>query len=89
MDRQLERNETIGFTLAMFRCRACRVAGLGGGDYIEVRAQFRHSDRFVWRLGPNLTIYELKELTAYNLLNLLKDCATDLQKVASELRSHA
>ena len=90
MDRQLKNGESISFDLPQFHCVATKTASPWlRDDWVEVIVNLKGGDRYMMRLGPNLTINQLKDLTAYKLLDLLKDWAIDLQKVVNELRSNA
>ena len=89
MDRYLEVGESISFDLPQFHCDATKMGGPWlRSESIDVVISFGGGgDRYIFRMGPNLTIDQIKEFTAYKLLDLLKDWAIDLQKVAVELRS--
>jgi len=88
MNHCLEAGESISFRLSQFNCVATYFDDPPFIDaQIQVVVRLCGGNRYMIQMGPNLTVDQIKELTAYKLLELLTEWATDLQKAAMELRS--
>ena len=87
MSRLLEPNELVCFGFSHFDCEARRRCDMA--DDIEVVVKMFRGDRFLFRCGPSLTLAELQELTAYRILDYLRDVSKEAQNYAKRVREES
>lgn len=87
MSRQLEPNELFCFGFSHFDCEARRQSEMGPRfEEIVITITMFRGTRYRFFCNPTLTVDEIRELTAYRILDQLKAYHTEVRGYAEKVR---
>ena len=86
MSRRLNPNELVCFGFPHFDCEARYLANPIQGDIVEVTILMYKGTRYRFLCNHTLTLDEIKELTAYRMVDLLQGVCRDVAAYASDIR---